>query len=103
MACPRRANRYTEAERAEMVDLYRGGMRSGEITARYGVDQTTLSGWVRKAGVPPQRNGQIPRPLPSVYELWQLFRQHGSWREVSRQLGAPLSTVQRRANAEVVP
>ena len=89
--------------RAQVLADYAAGVRTGELVRRYGCSRSTIGNWVRGAGATPHVNGVGPLPLPPVDEIYNLYRQLGSFRKVAKALGCSLTTVLRRVNGDVIP
>lgn len=90
--------RYTAAEKASAIRMYKAGVFLPDICAAIGVSRTNLRRWIKAACIPLRKPGfPCTRPEITNKVANDLWRQHGSIRAAAEAVGMSRSTFEKRA------
>lgn len=90
---PLRPAREPRTLAAEAVQLYESGTSTTQIARLLGASRTTVSAWIKKAGVPLRRSPITDEQLVLARRLRD---QGASYASIGRQIGYTASGVRRR-------
>lgn len=99
-------SRFSEQDHLEMRRLYEGGLTTTQIGYKFGIDRSTVCGFIRAAGGTMLRkvgrhNSEVkdPAPFGSIEKAWRLAVKGRSFAEIAIQLGISESEAREQCEA----